>query len=161
MRASPRFAWGGGPKGRRGQAHLFRHSRPLSFAATAWTHLPEGGYRIANPLCLVKAVSAVSASDMAIGGGKTLEAETLIVGAGQPKVKFPTFPPVIWRQRRVAGTAGIPGTPARRHVPPPKAGCRRLRTIDGADHGGNPSAGLRGKSYRELKYKSSSSLVYL
>jgi len=52
---------------------------------------------------------------LAIGGGETLEAETLVVG-----------------------------TPARRHAPPPRAGCRRLRTIDEADHGANPSAGRGG-----------------
>jgi hypothetical protein len=46
------------------------------------------------------------------------------------------------RQRRVAGTAGIPGHRHDGTAGPPEPACH-LRTIDAADHGANPSAGLR------------------
>src|SRR3984893_6294600 len=62
-------------------------------------------------------------------------------------LELPALPALSARHLATAsgcGTAGSPGTPARRHVPPPRAGCRRLRTIDGADHGGNPCAGCGG-----------------
>src|SRR6266851_7324776 len=82
----------------------------------------------------------------------------------------------IWRRVSIAlrtgwGISGISGIPAGRFLPtasgcwhcehsggagttpprPPGAGCRRLRTIDKADHGANPSAGLRGDHTLVLK----------
>src|SRR5713226_2584563 len=90
-------------------------------------------------------ISAVSASDLPVTGLHS-------------KTSFPSIPAFSaisatrfdCRQRRVADTAGSPGTPARRPAHPPRAGDRRLRTIDGADvavillpgDGGNHTADL-------------------
>jgi hypothetical protein len=103
----------------------------------------------------LQGVSAVSASDLPV--------------TGHSKTSFPSIPAFSaisatrfdCRRRRVADTAGRPGTPARRPAHPPRAG-----DLVGFE----PSTGLtwrqsfcraRGKSYRELKYKSSNNLARL
>jgi hypothetical protein len=157
MRTSPRFAWGG-VRAADGGGKLFaamihdpavasaawlqaaRRRHLPSFAATAWTHLPEGGYRIANP-------RLDGPQSETVNRGQFLEQSICR--------EFPQFPQAICqsrgsapsipafsaisaarfdcRRRRVADTAGSPG---RRHDATPirqKRGDRRLRTIDGAD----------------------------
>jgi hypothetical protein len=116
-----------------------------SFAATVWTHLPEGGYRITNPrldcpqsetvkprtvsrVKYLQGISAISASDLPITGLP-------------PKPRFHQFPhfpqfplPVLTVDS--VGLLALLAVRGRRHDAPPippRAEGRRLRTIDGAD----------------------------
>jgi hypothetical protein len=162
MRASPRFAWGG-VRAADGGVKLFaavihdpsvssavclqppRRRHLPSFAATTWTHLPEGGYRIANPRLdrpqsetvkprtvsrakYLQGVSAVSASDLPVTG---LHSKTSF--SSIPAFSAISATRFDCRRRRVADAVGSLETPALRHAHPPRAGDRRLRTIDGAD----------------------------
>ncbi len=166
MRASPRFAWGG-VRAADGGVKLFAAmihdpSGPSghlpSFAATAWTHLPEGGYalrtrvwtapqsetvklRTVSRAKYLQGISAISASDLPITGRHSKPCFH----------QFPHFPQFPLPVLTVDGV-GLPTLLAvrgRRHDATPIRQ-ERLRTIDGADmavillpgDGGNHTARL-------------------
>src|ERR1700737_1467758 len=105
-----------------------------SFAATAWTHLPEGGYRSSNrrldcPQSETVNLRTVSRAKY-LQGISAISASDLPVTRLHSKTSFPSIPAFSaisatrfdCRRRRVADTAGSPGTPARRPAHPPRAG---------------------------------------
>src|SRR6266700_309747 len=102
----------GAARPRRSRRRVIRSPLRLR-STTAWTHLPEGEYRIVNPLLNFRISRNFRYSFLPAAGVGLLAL-------------------LAFRRRGHAATPRPPG-----------AGCRRLRTIGEADHGANPSAGLR------------------